>query len=249
MKVFILEDEVRILQHIIELLKNIPYIEIVGHAAEVASAATEIPRLQPDVILADIRLKDGDSFLLFEKIGTDHLQIIFLTAYDQYAMQALNLGALGYLLKPIDAVLLREKLEKCYQRLENRHFPNQEQVEVARNHYLSQGNPESKRIALKSVEYIEIVDIRDILYCRGDRGYTTFYLTNSREILVSKSLKEYEAILVAYGFLRCHQSYLISVNHIKKYYREGVLQMQNDSHIPVSQRKKEEVLSFLQSIS
>lgn len=249
MKVYILEDEVRILQHIIVLLKNITYVELVGHSAEVSKAATEIPRLRPDVILADIRLKDGDSFLLFEKIGTNHLHIIFLTAYDQYAMQALNLGALGYLLKPVDAALLKEKLEKCYQRLEEKHNPSQEQVELARSHYLSNGNPDSKRIALKSVEYIEIVDIRDILYCKGDRGYTTFCLTNSREILVSKSLKEYELMLASYGFLRCHQSYLISVNYIKKYYREGILQMQNNSHIPVSQRKKEEVLSFLQSIS
>lgn len=249
MKVFILEDEVRILQHIIELLKDITYVELVGHSTEISKAAVEIPRLQPDVILADIRLKDGDSFSLFEKIDTDHLQILFLTAYDQYAMQALNLGALGYLLKPIDATLLKEKLEKCYRQLERRYFPSQEQVDLARTHYLSQGNPEIKRIALKSVEYIEIIDIKDILYCKGDRGYTTFCLTNSREILVSKSLKEYEIILAAYGFLRCHQSYLINVNYIKKYYREGMLQMQNDSHIPVSQRKKEEVLSFLQGIS
>lgn len=106
MKLYILEDEVRILQHLLQVIQDISYVEVVGHAAEIAKAAREIPALKPDIILADIRLKDGDSFRLFHEIGNDGFQVIFLTAYDQYAIQALNMGAFGYLLKPIDEVAL-----------------------------------------------------------------------------------------------------------------------------------------------
>ncbi|MCZ4243590.1 LytR/AlgR family response regulator transcription factor [Pedobacter punctiformis] len=248
MKLYILEDEIRIMQHILQIVQRFAYLQVVGHAGEVTKAAEEIPLLKPDIILADIRLKDGDSFRLFNEIGIEDFQVIFLTAYDQYAIQALNLGAFGYLLKPIDETALGEVLDRCYQHREQEYFDRQ-QLEIARNHYLTQGIGGIKRIALKSLEYIEIVDTEDIMYCQSDKGYTTFYLKDSREILVSKGLKEYEAMLIPLGFLRCHQSYLINFQYVKKYYREGFLQMQNNEKIPVSNRKREELLKHLQNIS
>jgi len=248
MKLYILEDEIRIMQHILQIVQKFGYLQVVGYAGEVAKAASEIPALKPDIILADIRLKDGDSFHLFEEIGIEDFQVIFLTAYDQYAIQALNLGAFGYLLKPIDETALGEVLDRCFYHREQECFDRQ-QLEIARNHYLAQGVGGIKRIALKSLEYIEIVEIEDIMYCKSDKGYTTFYLKNNREILVSKGLKEYESMLTLLGFLRCHQSYLINFQCVKKYYREGFLQMQNDEKIPVSNRKREEVLKYLQNIS
>ncbi|WP_316805287.1 LytTR family DNA-binding domain-containing protein [Pedobacter nototheniae] len=248
MKLYILEDEIHIMQHILQIVQKLNHFSVVGYSGEVAKAAAEIPLLKPEIILADIRLKDGDSFALFNDMGMEDFQVIFLTAYDQYAIQALNMGAFGYLLKPIDETALAEVLDRCYRQREQEHFDHQ-QLEVARNHYLSQGIGGTKRIALKSFEYIEIVDVEDIMYCKSDKGYTTFYLKNKREILVSKGLKEYEAMLTLLGFLRCHQSYLINFQCVKKYYREGFLQMQNDEKIPVSSRKKEEVLRYLQNIA
>nr|WP_199079903.1 LytTR family DNA-binding domain-containing protein [Pedobacter sp. ASV19] len=248
MKLYILEDEIRILQHLMQVVRNIPYVQLIGNSAEVAQALKEIPALKPDIILADIRLKDGDSFQLFDEIGNEDFQVIFLTAYDQYAIQALNMGAFGYLLKPIDGAALEEILNKCFHHRKQEHF-DREQLEIARQHYLAQGVASAKRIALKSVEYIEIVGIEDIVYCKSDKGYTTFYLQDKREILVSKGLIEYEHILVPYGFLRCHQSYLVNFHYVKKYYREGSLQMLSNEQIPVSSRKKEEVLRYLENIS
>ena len=87
------------------------------------------------------------------------------------------------------------------------------------------------------------------MYCKSDKGYTTFFLNDKRELIVSKGLIEYESILVPAGFLRCHQSYLVNFQYVKKYYREGVLQMQNGDQLPVSSRKKEEVLKYLENIS
>ncbi len=248
MKLYILEDEIRILQHILQIVNRIDYLEVIGSSAEIAVAAKEIPALKPDIILADIRLKDGDSFHLFHEIGINDFQVVFLTAYDQYAIQALNLGAFGYLLKPIEEVSLTALLHKCFHHREHEKF-EQQQLAVSRDYYLAQGLGASKRIALKSVEFIEVVSIEDIMYCKSDKGYTTFYLNNGHDILVSKGLKEYESLLTPFGFLRCHQSYLVNFKYVKKYYREGYLQMENKKSIIVSSRKKEEVLRYLENIA
>ena len=248
MKLYILEDEARIMQHILQIVQKINYLEVVGTSDKISAAAIEIPVLAPDIILADIRLKDGDSFDLFDKIGLIDFQVIFLTAYDQYAIQALNLGAFGYLLKPIDEVSLNAIFNKCFHHREQENF-SQNQLAIAKAHYLAQGIGSARRIALKSIECIEIVAIDDVVSCRGDRGYTTFYLKDGKEILVSKGLKEYEYLLTPFGFLRCHQSYLVNFRYVKKYYREGYLQMENKEQIPVSSRKKEEVIQYLENIA
>jgi len=248
MKLYILEDEIRILQHILQIVKKIDYLDVVGFAGEIAIASKEIRTLKPDIILADIRLKDGNSFDLFNEIGVANFQVIFLTAYDQYAIQALNLGAFGYLLKPIDDLLLINTLNKCFHHRKHEAFGEQ-QIAIAREHYLSQGVAAGKRIALKGVEFIEVIAIDQIMFCKSDKGYTSFYLDNGREIVVSKGLKEYESLLTPFGFLRCHQSYLVNFKQVKKYYREGYLQMENKESIPVSSRKKEEVLRYLENIA
>jgi len=248
MKLYILEDEIRILQHILHVVKPIEYIEVVGFTGEIKTAGIEIPDLKPDVILADIRLKDGDSFQLFAGLGPGDFQVVFLTAYDHYAIQALNLGALGYLLKPLDEGMLLSALNKCYHFRKQESF-SQQQLSIAQEQYLASGLASSKRIALKSLEYIEVVDIENIMFCKSDKGYTTFYLNDKSEILVSKGLKEYENLLSPYGFIRCHQSFLVNFKYVKKYFREGYLQMENKEMIQVSSRKKEEVLRYLENIA
>jgi len=248
MKLYILEDEPLILQDILQILQRIDYVKVIGHAAEIANAALEIPCMKPDVVLADIRLKDGDSFNLFDQIGTSDFQVIFLTAFDQYAVRALNMGAFAYLLKPVDEESLRNALNKCFHHQKHESFDRQ-QLAIATEHYRSQDLSVNKRIALKTLEYIEVVAIKDIMYCKGDKGYTTFILANGNEILVSKGLKDYEAMLSPFSFIRCHQSYLVNFAYVKKYFREGYLQMENREMIQVSSRKKEEVVRALENIA
>lgn len=244
MKIYILEDEERIRQHILQVVEPLSYVQILGYAADVATAAKEIPMLQPELILADISLKDGNSFQLFEQIGHEDFQIIFLTAYDQYAIQALNMGALGYLLKPIDDKALVAMLDKCFKQQLQRF--NRKQLNIANSLYNDTAT--TKHIALKNVESIDIVAVQDIVYCRSEGAYTTFHLDNKSKIIVSKIIKEYETILTPYGFFRSHQSYLVNLNYIKKYFREGHLVLQNGEKIPVSSRKKEEVMRYLNGL-
>lgn len=248
MKLYILEDEMRIMQHILQIVRKITYLEVVGHTDQISIAANEIPKVAPDIVLADIRLKDGNSFQLFQEIGLGNFQVVFLTAYDHYAIQALNLGAFGYLLKPIDEIALNTIFNKCFQYRGQEGFTLQ-QLAIAKSHYASQGTGNNGRIALKNVECIEIVAISDVVFCKSDKGYTTFYLQDGKEILVSKGLKEYESVLSPFGFLRCHQSYLVNFNYVKKYYRDGYLEVINKLSIPVSARKKEEVLKYLEHMA
>lgn len=248
MQIYILEDEALILKHLLSILKELPYAQVIGYSAEVAKAKKEIPQLEPDLILADIRLKDGDSFKLFSEIDTSNFQVVFLTAYDEYAIQALNVGALGYLLKPVDEAVLTETLDKCYRKKEEEKF-NRQQLDVATNYYNDRYTKPVKKLALKSMEFIEVIATDEIIFCKSDGGYTTFHLHNAKPVIVSKGLKDYERILEPIGFLRFHQSYLVNVNFIKKYYKEGYLEMTNKEEIPVSTRKKDEVLRYLESIS
>lgn len=246
MKVYILEDEINILKHIISLVEAIPYLQIVGYSAEISKAQIEIPNMKPNLILSDIQLTDGSSFTLFQNIDISDIPVIFITAYNQYAIEALNIGAFAYLLKPIDTEVFNETLDRCFQKKEQFRF-ERNQMELARNHYTEKET--IKRIALKSIDYTQIIQIADIVYCQSDKGYTTFFLNDGNKIVVSKVLKEYETLLPATVFIRCHQSFLVNVNYISKYYKDGNLQLTTKDLIPVSERKKEIVIGYLNQIS
>lgn len=246
MKVYILEDEINILKHIISLVEAIPYLQIVGYSAEISKAQTEIPNLKPDLILSDIQLTDGTSFTLFQNIDIADIPVIFITAYNQFAIEALNIGAFAYLLKPIETEVFNETLDRCFQKKEQFRF-EKNQMDLARNHYTEKET--IKRIALKSHDYTQIIQISDIVYCQSDKGYTTFFLNNGNKIVVSKVLKEYETLLPATVFIRCHQSFLVNGNYISKYYKDGNLQLTTNDLIPVSERKKEIVTDYLNQIS
>ncbi|SKC64032.1 LytR/AlgR family response regulator transcription factor [Ohtaekwangia koreensis] len=245
MKVYILEDEVNIREYILSLAGDIPYLQVVGYAAEIATAQKEIQQLQPDLILADIELKDGTCFTLFNTIKTD-AHIIFITAYNQYAIDALNLGAFAYLLKPIDTAAFNNTIDRCYKKIEAYRLTKQ-QLEITDSHYQKKDTP--RRIVLKNFDFIQIVAMKDIVYCQSDKGYTTFHLQDGSKIIMSKVLKEYEALLPEDTFIRCHQSYIVNVNYISRYYKEGELLLTNTHKIPVSDRKKSIVIDYIERLT
>ncbi|MFL9835702.1 LytR/AlgR family response regulator transcription factor [Chryseobacterium terrae] len=244
MKIYILEDEINIMKYIISIVDKIPHCEIVGYSDEIAIAKTDIPRLNPDVVLADIELKDGDSFTLFSSMEKIDFQILFVTAFNEFAIKALNIGAVGYLLKPIDENEFKEQLNKCFKKnQEYKVFENQ--ISISKQQYHLE-NEIAPKLILKCSDFIQIVEMKDIMYCKSDKGYTTFYFQDGSSTMVSKVLKEYESIMPSQTFLRCHQSFLINVNFMKKYFREGILQMKDGYKIPVSDRKKAELMNYFQ---
>jgi len=150
------------------------------------------------------------------------------------------------LLKPLDPMEFNEVMAKCYNK-QTAYTYEQEQIQVAQEQLKTPDT--SKRIALKTFHYTQIVFVSDIVYCQSDKGYTTFYLQNGEKLLVSKILKEYEELLTKEQFIRCHQSYLVNTAFISKYYKEGHLELTDKTTIPVSERKKELILAYIQTIS
>ncbi|WP_343565843.1 LytTR family DNA-binding domain-containing protein [Sphingobacterium sp.] len=241
MKVYILEDEYNIYLYIKSLLDSIPYVQIVGYSPSIAQAERELLASNPDLILADIQLKDGSSLSFLSELKLD-INTIFITAFNQYAIEALNIGAIAYLLKPLVPEQFIEAIEKCYKKNTEYRF-NSMQLNMAENYLKAPNKP--KKIALRTFEYTQIVNIDDVLYCHGDKGYTTFYIKDNKPMMVSKVLKHFETMLPETEFIRCHQSYLINANYIKKYFKDGQLEMSDGKMIPVATRKKDVIQQFL----
>lgn len=238
----IIEDEPAIRKEIEYLLGQEPDTELLGWADDVKSAVKLIIAKQPDVILMDIQLRSGNAFDVLKALDTVPQNIIFITAYNQFAIRAIKYGALDYLLKPIVQEELVEALNRFRRRRDNNpHWV--QQLFLAEQSVISNELPE--HIAIHSINTMRIVLVRDILYCKGDGPYTYFNLKNGEKHLVSKPLKYYEDLLPAPYFLRTHQSFLVNREHVIGLNRSETLLMKNQEEIPVSIRKRNFVLQHL----
>ncbi len=240
MRIYILEDEVNIQEYMRSILYTIPYVKIVGTSHNCKDAINEIPLAEPDLILADIQLKDDVSFKVFESVAVEKYQIIFITAYSQYAIRALNIGALGYILKPFEMTELVDAIDRAHEKQDFK--ITQQQFEVTSKSLAKPDHP--KKIVVRSQDYIQFINCDDILYCESEKGYTTFFLNDGSKIMVSKVLKEYENVLNTSNFFRCHQSYIVNMKFVTKYFKEGYLHIKGTAKIPVSTRKREDVLKY-----
>lgn len=215
-------------------LEEITEVEIVGEADGVLSGAKLVRQEKPDLIFLDIHMGDGDGFDLLEIIEEGEARVIFTTASKDHAIQAFRFQAVDYLLKPVDVELLQKAVAK---------------VATLRS---TDGNSSRERsgtlktIALNTQEEIRIVSITDIIRLESMGNYTTFHLEGSQNILVTKTMGEFEKML-GDDFMRVHQSHLVHKKHIHAYIKSegGYLKMKDDSDVPVSVRKKSVVIETL----
>lgn len=240
MKALIVEDKEYIRKGLINLLQSIDStIDIIGECESVAEAKVVTKTCQPELIFLDVNLTDGTAFDFLEQIETINFKIIFITAFEEYALKALKIGAADFLLKPVDAEELKVALQKVYETPLEQH---QEKIQViqqlARN--------ENESIVLSMHDSYQVIDLNQLIYCESDKGYTTFYCTENKKFVVSKTLKEFEEVLESNQFLRSHQSFIVNTKFIDKYDKSGEIVLKNGKKIPVSTRKKESFLaSFL----
>ncbi len=222
-------------------------IKVVGTAGSVTAGLKEIAQKKPDLVLLDINLPDGSGFDLLDKLGDMKPLIIFITAYDEYAIKAFKFSAVDYLMKPVNVDELQKAVDKCSERKERDDLNAQLKILVQN---FNDPAGENKKIILKTAECIHIVKVNEIIRCEADRNYTEFYLTDSKKILVSKSLREYDELLSGYGFFRSHQSHLININHIQRFEKAdgGELVMADESRVPVAKRKRDELLQLFQHL-
>ncbi|MDM8177856.1 MULTISPECIES: LytR/AlgR family response regulator transcription factor [Olivibacter] len=240
--VVIIEDEPAVRREISHLIQQETDTKLVGWSDNVPAAVKVIERERPDLILMDIQLRDGTAFDLLQKLNLIPQNIIFITAYNHFAIKAIKYGALDYLLKPVDHTELKEALERYRRRCENN--PQwMQQLSLAQASMTENNLPES--IALNSVNNIRIVPVQDIVYCKGDGPYTFFFLNNGTKELISKPLKFYEGLLPSPHFLRTHQSYLVNRRYVSDVNRSDYIVLKNKEEIPISLRRKNAILDQL----
>lgn len=239
----IVEDE----KHSRETLKNLlrdfcPDVEVCGAAASIDEAVPLIRSTQPGLLFLDIELQNTTGFDLLRRLPDMGFEVIFTTAFEQYAIQAIKFSSLDYLLKPIDIDELQEAVAKARDKQNKQQ--NNAQLEVLLANLESQRPGAHNRICLATADGLEFLQVEDILYCEANGSYTTFHLRDARKIVVSKNLKEYENLLEEHPFMRVHNSFLINLRHVQRYVKSegGYILMKNNAHISISLKKREEFL-------
>ncbi|MFI2742627.1 LytR/AlgR family response regulator transcription factor [Zhouia sp. PK063] len=238
-KAIIVEDEAtsrEILQNYIQ--KYCPNITVVAHAANIEEALIEIKKESPDILFLDVEMPYGNAFDLLEKVGERTFETIFVTAYNHYAMDALNQHAAYYLMKPISIDELIKAVDYVTALLQKERL-------LADGVLSSTIKEIEGKITIPQQDGFEILNVSDILYCKADDNYTEIYVGN-KKLLASKTLKYFETALEKYPFARIHKSYLVNVNYIVKYKKGkgGSVILENGKELMVSSSKKSDLLAY-----
>lgn len=236
---FIVDDENHNIENLSYLLKtHCPEIEVVGTSMQVKDAIISIQALHPELLFLDIRLNQESGFDLLQQLTDYEIEVIFITAYDEYGVQAIKYAALDYLLKPLDSTELILAVQKAIRKLSYK-----KQNEQLRFLIQELSSSKAKKIALPMQQEIRYVEIDAIIRCEASNNYTQFFLNNGEKILMAKTLKEYADMLPPADFFRTHQSHLVNRHYIKSWLKEdgGILLLTDGTTIPVSRINRERV--------
>ncbi|MBE9485277.1 MAG: response regulator transcription factor [Bacteroidetes bacterium] len=219
-------------------------VEIVAETDSYRGGLKEIREHNPDVVFLDIQMPDGSGFRMLEELDEINFEIIFTTAFDQFAIKAIKYSALDYLLKPIDPEELVRALKKVETKLSDQKVNQNIQVLLDN---IKARDADPHKIILSTSEKIHIIETDHIIRCESDNYYTNFFLSDGKKILVSKTLKENEQLLSDHNFIRPHKSHLVNVKFIKGFlkYDGGYIEMTDGSRIPVSRRKREKIIEVI----
>ncbi|MEP2023951.1 MAG: LytTR family DNA-binding domain-containing protein [Reichenbachiella sp.] len=222
------------------LKKYCPTIQVVAQADGVVSAEEAFHQHAPEVIFLDIEMNDGTGFDVIERLKGKAFEVIFVTAYNQYALQAFRYSAIDYLLKPINP----EELIQAVAKLSDE--GRIDQIEKKLEALLINRNALHK-IAIPSMDGIRLEEVANIIYCESDNYYTHIHLKSGEKLLVSKTLKEYDQMLCDEGFFRIHQKFLVKLSEIKAYSKSdgGYVTLNDGTNLTVSRRKKDELIGLI----
>jgi two-component system LytT family response regulator len=224
------------------LEKHCPDVEVLGTASSGTEGIGQIQKMKPDLVFLDIEMPGMSGFEMLNQLPTVDFSVIFVTAYDQYALQAFRCAAADYLLKPV----ISEQLREAVNRVAGKAVGGRDQdLQLATLLYNLRDGMRSPRIALPSGRGIDFVEASDIVYCNAESNYSHVILTGNRKYTLSKTLKDVEQMLEHLDFFRVHQSYLINFNYLQRYLREdgGYVVMSDGKQIPIAKRRKEEFLA------
>ncbi len=242
----IIDDESRGRESLKKLLEKYcgDDVKVLGLGDSVATAKTLVEMHQPDLVFLDIRMPMGDGFSLLESYEEVPFDVVFTTAYDQYALKAFRFSAIDYLLKPIDIQELMQAVEKIKKKQDDVEDESQERFIALKENLKNQN---FDKIALPTTDGFTFVKREDIIRLEANGNYTAFFLKDKTKYLITKTLKYYDDMLVDYGFYRIHKSHLVNLTYITKFIkgRQGYVETVNGDRLEVSTRKREELLKAL----
>ncbi|HEY8896764.1 MAG TPA: LytTR family DNA-binding domain-containing protein [Niastella sp.] len=244
-KTIIIEDEAHSVYVLNDLIGQLAAdLSVSGTAAHINSAVDLIESSTPDLIFMDVRIGDGTGFDVLRRLTNRNFELIFVTAFDSYALDAFRFSAIDYLLKPIGM----NEFEEAVDRVRIRLLEKKRQHAIdALLHNMAQQNDQHKKINIATGSGYEFVELRDIVWCKSDNTNTIFHLADQSEILSSRNLGYYEKLLTSNNFCRIHHSIIINMQHIKSYVKgkDGYVVMTDQTELEISQRRKGEFLSKL----
>ena len=243
--VVIIEDEMHQQEMLMHLLtENFPELKVVGIASSIPESLQLLASSRPDLVFMDVLLPPDTSFDLLNSLEHIPFEIIFTTSFEEYAVKAFRLSAVDYLVKPI----VKEELILAIEKFKQKKSGKETSIHIqALLENIQSTKAEHTKIALPTLTGFIFVKVKDIIRCQSDNTYTTFFTTDKRKIIVSRTLKDCEQMLSDYRFYRVHNSHLINLEYIAEYTKGegGIVKMTDGSQIDVSRRRKEEFLSVL----
>jgi len=244
MKAVIIDDEADSRQILANYVsKYCPEVEVCGFGESVSTGLEVIKKFQPDIVFLDIEMPYGNGFDLLDRIGNITFETVFVTAFGNYAIQALNQSAAYYLLKPINIDELVKAVEKIkHERASDNYIGH---AHVLLENIRAGGQ---QKIMLPTMEGFEIITIHSIIYCEAEDNFTRFYLEDNSTLLICRTLKYFEDILKDHRFLRIHRSYVINPAFVIRYAKGkgGMVTMKNNKELEVSPSKKQEFLELFE---
>ncbi|KAB2828655.1 MAG: response regulator transcription factor [Paludibacter sp.] len=247
MKILIADDEIPARNHHRRLLNEyFPELHLCAEASSVEEAWDSIRLFSPDLVLLDVDMPDGSAFDLLRKFPEIPFSIIFITAHEKYALQAIKFSALDFLLKPFTEAEFADAIRKAIRK----HGASETVLQLKT--LMQNLNPErsEERIVLKTANSIHVVALTEIIRLQADGAYTTFFFQHRKPIVVSHNLKEYDGMLAGKGFVRSHQSHMVNLRQVNSFLKTdgGALALADGSRVPVATRYKERVLDAIARI-
>lgn len=240
----LVDDERRGLTSLEKLLEiNCPEVEVIGTADSVRATQKQLKQQVPDLLFLDISMPGQNGFELLREMPSIPFEIIFVTAYDKYMLQAFQYSAVDYLLKPVEEEVLIDAVKRAALRIEQKAGP--QPVETFLHNVQQHQSPLKMKLCISTVKGFHVVEIRDIVYCEANSNYTNIHFQSRSMICASRPIHEYETLLGDHHFLRIHKSYLVNLEYIREYVRGegGSVILQDGREIEVSRRKKELLIS------
>ncbi len=241
-KTVLIDDEQNNSIYLKGLLKeHFAAVDIVGVATNASDGEILVRKLQPQLVFLDVEMPGITGFELLQKMQPIIFEVIFVTAYNHYALQAFEVNAVGYLTKPIAVQSFKQTVQAVINRIKEKNI-NQGLLQILEQSQLQ--NSDTK-IPLATQNSLVFVKQNDIVYCESSGNYTQFYLTNNKQILVSRQLGEYEKLLPETQFIRIHDKHIINLQYLAEYIKGngGEVKLDNGKTLPVATRRKEELLN------